>query len=881
MTRTTRHGRLLVPVLHNAHAPLLALAGATVVACLVLSHRIGAIHQAELAESKVWLGRTTDYVALRGLAGKVNASADERTAAADPGPLEAGVEASAAALEARLPPLLEDLRADKSPLATTFLPGVEAIASAARDLLAGARDRESAVSMDNRLIAFNAAVTKVTNGVRAEIAASGDASLAAATRLEAWQTRIAVVAGPIMLATGAAGWWMSRRLARSTAAAGAALREFEALRSTVDAHSLVSVADPAGRIIEANDRFCRASGYSRHELIGQDHRMLNSGVHPKAFWAQMWRTIAGGKAWRAEVCDRARDGTLYWVDAIVAPFTGADGRIEKFVSIRTDITEARRIRQSLAQFKSTLDQTIDCVYMFRPADLRYTYANQGAMRQIGYTRDELLGMTPLDIKPGFTPERFRDMLAPLLDGTLASRTFETVHRHKDGHDIPVEIVLQCVAHEEEAGRELLFVAIVRDITERLRIQSQLIGAQAAAESASRAKSEFLANMSHEIRTPLTAILGFTDMLREDENMAAAPEGRVQTIDTIRNAGNHLLTVINDILDLSKIEADKMTVERIHTPLVGALREVESLMRPRAIGKGVSLGVVLATPVPETVIGDPTRLRQILMNLAGNAVKFTEAGGVTIIAGVRPLDGASRLVIDVDDTGPGMSPEQAGRLFSAFGQADSTMSRKHGGTGLGLTISRRLANLMGGDVSLLRTAPGRGSCFRLSLPLEPAPDAPMVTSMNSVKSAPAPMAAGAQVALGGRILLAEDGPDNQRLIAFHLRKAGAEVELADNGRVALMKIEMAEAAGRPFDLLLTDMQMPEMDGYTLARTLRQRESTLAIVALTAHAMSEDRNRCLAAGCDAYTNKPIDKAKLLRTCAAWVGKPGGRPTPVQTA
>jgi len=399
---------------------------------------------------------------------------------------------------------------------------------------------------------------------------------------------------------------------------------------------------------------------------------------------------------------------------------------------------------------------------------------------------------------------------------------------------------------------------------------ELQNAQSKAEAASRAKSEFLANMSHEIRTPLTAILGFADLLREDGDAALAPARRIETIDTIRNAGTHLLTVINDILDISKIEADKMTVERVATPLTTILHEVVSLMRPRTAGKGVTLTAALASPVPDSIISDPTRLRQILMNLAGNAAKFTDAGTVTITARTESGGDRSWLIIDVDDTGPGMTPEQADRLFQSFTQADNTVTRKHGGTGLGLTICRRLAALMGGGVTLARTEPGKGSCFRLELPLETAPGAVMVERLDAVVAQAANAGASPAVTLTGRILLAEDGLDNQRLIAFHLRKAGATVDIADNGRIALEMIDQSEAGTKPYDLLLTDMQMPEMDGYTLARTLRDRGSRLAIVALTAHAMAEDRAKCTDAGCDDYATKPIEKTKLLTTCADWMGK-----------
>ncbi len=405
---------------------------------------------------------------------------------------------------------------------------------------------------------------------------------------------------------------------------------------------------------------------------------------------------------------------------------------------------------------------------------------------------------------------------------------------------------------------------------------QLREANARAEGASRAKSEFLANMSHEIRTPLTAILGYTDLLRDEPDATDTRAQRAQHVNTIRAAGQHLLTVINDILDLSKIEADRMTVESMDTPVLRVLAEVESLVRPRAAAKGVSLTVALGTPVPDRVLSDPTRLRQILMNLAGNAAKFTQRGHVIVTASATTAQRGPRLVIDIEDTGPGMTPEQSDRLFSPFNQADTTVTRQHGGTGLGLTISRRLARLMGGDVSLIWSESGKGSCFRLDLPLVPVQGASEVASLDSVRTQAQAARQQAGPKLAGRILLAEDGADNQRLIAFHLRKAGATVDVADNGRLALQALDQAAARGQPYALLLTDMQMPEMDGYTLARTLRQRGDTIPIVALTAHAMAEDRDRCLAAGCNDYTTKPIDKRMLIATCAKWMGTPAAQPT-----
>ena len=424
--------------------------------------------------------------------------------------------------------------------------------------------------------------------------------------------------------------------------------------------------------------------------------------------------------------------------------------------------------------------------------------------------------------------------------------------------------------------------VATDISERKQSEQSLKLAYAAAEVASRSKSEFLANMSHEIRTPLTAILGFADLLAENEAAHQSPEYRAQIHETIKNAGAHLLTVINDILDLSKIEADKFTIERVDTPLLVILAEVENLMLPSASGKDLVLNTSLTSPLPEYILCDPTRLRQILMNLVSNAIKFTDAGHVTISAGTSTVggitsDGMPQLIIDIVDTGPGLTIDQTKRLFKPFGQADSSVTRKHGGTGLGLVVCKRLANILGGDVKLIRSEPGQGSCFRLALPLDRIPNCAMLSELPPKCAPKQPLPVSPMPKLTGRVLLAEDGLDNQRLIAFVMRKAGVIIETAENGCIALQKLEQAAIDGIPFDLLLTDMQMPEMDGYSLARTLRKNGWSIPIVALTAHAMAEDRQKCMSAGCDDYVSKPIDKSLLIATCASWLGKQDGPQMP----
>ena len=339
-------------------------------------------------------------------------------------------------------------------------------------------------------------------------------------------------------------------------------------------------------------------------------------------------------------------------------------------------------------------------------------------------------------------------------------------------------------------------------------------ARRAAQEASRLKSEFLAHTSHEIRTPMTALVGYTELLGDPD---LSPAERAEGLATIRRNGEHLMTIVNDILDLSKIESGRMTIERMACSPFALVAEVAAVLRPRAAHDGLDVEVGYRSPLPETIETDPTRLRQILLNLVGNAIKFTPRGSVRLEVG--PVED-TRLCFEVIDTGIGLDAEQQARLFTAFSQADASTTRRFGGTGLGLAISKRLAGMLGGDLRV-RSVPGEGSTFTLTIDvgslagvrlLDRPPDVPAAAERRE-PSAHAPQA------LRGRILLAEDGLDARRLLARHLRAAGAEVETAENGLVACELALRAAEAGAPYDLILMDMQMPELDGYAAAARLR--------------------------------------------------------------
>ncbi|MBM4113965.1 MAG: response regulator, partial [Phycisphaerae bacterium] len=350
----------------------------------------------------------------------------------------------------------------------------------------------------------------------------------------------------------------------------------------------------------------------------------------------------------------------------------------------------------------------------------------------------------------------------------------------------------------------------------------------------------------------------------------APPQRIQAIDRIRTAGRHLLTLLNDVLDLSKIDAGAMGVEAVEFELPKLLAECLDLQAASAAQRGLALRFELLGPLPVSVRGDPTRIRQILLNLIANALKFTSKGSVTLRCTVAD----ERLVAEIEDTGCGMSQVQATRLFRPFSQADAGVARMHGGTGLGLVISRRLAALMKGSVSLSRTAPGEGSCFRVEVRVEPAPgtewrrdDADLEALLRTEPRAPS---TSEPSPLRGRVLVAEDGRENRQLITIHLERAGAEVTSAEDGRMAMSLLEDAERLGRPFDLLVTDLQMPEMDGIELISRVRAGGAGLPIVVLTAHTAGDERIRCVGAGCDDFVTKPVDRAALVEVCARWIDR-----------
>ncbi|TWT91036.1 Autoinducer 2 sensor kinase/phosphatase LuxQ [Pseudobythopirellula maris] len=546
-------------------------------------------------------------------------------------------------------------------------------------------------------------------------------------------------------------------------------------------------------------------------------------------------------------------------DDELGDLTGAFNGMRQSLDRRaSELAESNhQLRLLEERFRATIESAPIAMVMI-DSEGKIVLSNAESGRLFGYPSEEILDrpietLLPEPIRAEHVKSRQRFMKSPNPRRMGAGR--ELFALRKDGSQVPVEVGLNPVPTAEGT---FVLSAIV-DITQRKQDELDLRISREQALEAARSKSEFLANMSHEIRTPMTAILGFTNILSASDD----PEQRRDAIQTIHRNGEHLLNIINDILDLSKIEAGKMSVSLSPASPGQLLSDVIELMGVKAEAAGIELSLDLDDALPESVVIDSVRLRQVLINLVGNAIKFTPQGEVKVISCYdAEQDGVEgTLCVDVVDTGIGMTAEQQAMLFRPFNQADNSMRRDFGGTGLGLTISRRFAQMMGGDVTIVSSELDQGSRFRLAVRAERAAAAP---PPQPPKPADKP-SAGAKLA-GMSVLLAEDGPDNQRLIRYLLEKAGAEVRIVENGGAA---VEAIRSEG-PFECVLMDMQMPVMDGYQATRELRKSDCQTPIIALTAHAMGSDRKKCLDAGCDEYLAKPVDPFALVTTIAEQVAE-----------
>ncbi|WP_296508517.1 response regulator [Rhodoferax sp.] len=759
-----------------------------------------------------------------------------------------------------------------------------------------------------------------------------------------------------------------------------ALTDLANQKFALDQHAIVSTTDASGNILYANDRFCQLSGYSRGELLGRNHRMINSGVQDKVYFTNLWAVISAGRVWRGEICNRNKQGQLYWVDATIVPLKDDSGKPNIYIAIRTDISARKRMEASikaaearLRHITNTLPGVVFQVHV-KDAALRYTFVNDKVQQVRGFSVDDLLHnpeiaarqVLPDDLpalKEGMyqaaqrreawqgeyricMPDKsirwLRTELSPEPENdaegaTVFTGIWQDVTRAKEADErlkevtrqIPVAVfqyylthgglfkisfmsqavekmtgvrpdamaadsnaLLQAVHPEdrEQVAQSLIDASMaavpwgmefrmmnaltmeitwvrgesqpqikpnghivwngfLTDVTQARYISEELQKAKDAAEAANRAKSDFLANMSHEIRTPMNGVIGMTELLMDTP---LDPEQQ-EYLNIVKSSSESLLRVINDILDFSKIEAGKMDIEAIPFNLERTVADTLKTVVLRAHDKGLEVVWDLAPDVPRALIGDPGRVRQVLVNILGNAIKFTAKGEVVLrVRQDVSADGRPLLHWAVSDTGIGIPANKLGSIFDAFSQEDSSTTRRYGGTGLGLTICARLVEGMGGSI-WVESMPGVGSTFHFTTALERDTAAPVETfSMIRLE--------------GLHFLVVDDNRVNREVVSGMLSSLGATTTEAESGPEALAWLAQQNAAsGKPAcDLVLLDAQMPEMDGFTTAARVRQMGagSQVPMVLLSSAGIKGDGLRSREAGIAGYLSKPIARADLLQ-------------------
>ncbi|MDP1593769.1 MAG: response regulator [Gallionella sp.] len=637
-----------------------------------------------------------------------------------------------------------------------------------------------------------------------------------------------------------------------------ALAEISNQQHALNEHAIVSITDVKGNITYVNDKFMEISGYTEEALIGQNHRMIKSDEHGEEFFRELWRTVANGKVWHGQVKNLAKDGHFYWVEATVVPFMNHEGKPYQYVSMRTDITAQKAMEQQVEADRRLLQNVMDTlgegVYML-DIEGRCTYLNREAEAIIGWTSEELLGRKLHDVihsqLPDGTPVAEAD--CPVHQSMLAKKLFRSetdYFQHKNGTLFPIAIVASPMLDGEKTAGS---VAAFQDISERKFTERELLRAKESAEAASKAKGDFLATMSHEIRTPMNGIIGMTELALDTELDAEQRE----YLNLIKSSADSLLTIINDILDFSKIESGKLELEQLDFDVRALFASAEKALVVRAEQKGLELVYDVDSEIPDLLTGDPGRLRQVLTNLLGNAIKFSEQGVVTLRMKLLRQSGSEiRVCIEVADQGIGISSEKQAHIFEAFTQADTSTTRKYGGTGLGLAISSQLVEAMGGQLEV-ESELGLGSVFSFEINFPVA----------AVQRAAQPL-----VGLEGlSALIVDDNATNRHLLMQMLRKWNMKPEVAENAEQAMAMASEAHCRGEPFKLMLLDAMMPDVDGFELAEKLRVSPNISygAVMMLSSAGMREDAQRCRELSISAYLTKPVEQNELMNAIRMALG------------
>ena len=759
-----------------------------------------------------------------------------------------------------------------------------------------------------------------------------------------------------------------------------ALTDLANQKFALDQHAIVSTTNAAGDILYANDRFCQISGYTRAELIGQNHRMINSGTQDQVYFTNLWGVISAGRVWRGEICNRAKDGHLYWVDATIVPLKDESGTPTMYIAIRTDISARKRmevnIKAAEARLRHITNTLPGVVFRVHVNDkgMHYTFVNDKVMEVRGFSVDELLAdphvatrqvlaedwpavrdgihqaaqerqpwqgeyricmpdksirwiRTEISPEPDDDPNGDRVFTGIWQDVTRAKEADERLKEvtrqipvavfqyyvtkgglfripfisqaaesmtgvrpetmaedsniflqsvHPDDRDEVAQSLIAASRSGAPWGMDFRMMNIetmeitwvrgesqpqykpnghivwngfLTDITQARHISQELQKAKDAAEAANRAKSDFLANMSHEIRTPMNGVIGMTELLLDTTLDAEQQE----YLNIVKSSSEALLRVINDILDFSKIEAGKMDIEAIPFNLERTIADTLKAVALRAHDKGLEVVWDVAPDVPRALVGDPGRLRQVLVNILGNAIKFTAKGEVVLrVRQSKTPEGQPLLHLAVSDTGIGIPAHKLSSVFDAFSQEDSSTTRKYGGTGLGLTICARLVEGMGGAI-WVESTPGVGSTFHFTVALVPDLAAPLEPT--------------AAIRLDGlHLLVVDDNQVNREVLCGLLASFGARTSQAESGSAALAWLQAQDpASGKAAcDLILLDAQMPELDGFATAARIRALAhcQELPMVLLSSAGLKGDGQRSREAGIAGYLSKPIARDDLLQ-------------------
>ncbi len=632
-----------------------------------------------------------------------------------------------------------------------------------------------------------------------------------------------------------------------------ALDSLEGQKFALDQHSDVAITDLKGRITYANKRFSEISGYSPEELLGRDHKILNSGHHPRGFFKQMYEVISKGEVWNAELCNRAKNGTLYWVDTTVVPLKDAEGHVHSYIAIRTDITERMnasiKANEALSLMRSVLEST-DNGILVTSIKGKILQVNNRFMELWKITDDNLIGSDDSVLA--------HHAKSQLVDPKTFIQGIERLYREpefelfdtlefKDGREFE-RVSLPMMSEGGVFGRVWSF----RDVTESMKIQSELMLAKEGAEQAVKAKSEFLASMSHEIRTPMNGVLGMLGLLL-NTNLSDFQRRRVSIA---QSSAQSLLTLINDILDYSKIDAGKLELENLDFNLRGMLGEFAEGMAHLAQDKNLELILDVKGVEHSRVNGDPGRLRQALTNLTGNAIKFTQQGEVVIKAELVPSadEALWRFKCSVSDTGIGIAEDKIDSLFDSFSQVDASTTRKYGGTGLGLAIVEKVCHLMGGSVSV-ESEEGKGSRFCFEVLLGRSDHSQQVIPKVDITAL--------------KLLVVDDNETNREVIRGQLEYWGGNVVEAKSGPQAIQICEeyFEDPDKQLFDVAFLDMQMADMDGAELGKRLKAdtRLQSIKLVMMTSMSQIGDASFFAELGFSAYFPKPTTTSDLFDALA----------------